>query len=180
MTDEELATRAAHGDDNAMAQLIARMEPLTKAKAARFPALHGTLCEEDLMQEGMLGFLKAVRSFQPEKGTFRAYAAVCIQNSILSAVRSQLTRASAPNRDALPLDENTVVRVPAHYPEPDTAALEATLAAGLTALESAVLAERLAGHKQSAIAAHLGISSKAADNALQRIRRKLKGFQLES
>jgi RNA polymerase sporulation-specific sigma factor len=184
LSDEELAGLAAHGDDRAMSELIARMEPFAKAKAARFPSL--PIGEEDLLQEGMLGFLNAVRTFRPEKGaSFRSYAAVCIQNSILSAVRGLLTRKSAPNRHAVPYEDDVLQSLAGTQSNPldEISArererrLEAFIGENLSKKEKEVLAQRLAGKSQSAIANALGISPKSADNALQRIRRKLKNYR---
>jgi RNA polymerase sporulation-specific sigma factor len=186
LSDEELVKLAAQGDDRAMAELIARMEPLAKAKADRFPSL--PIGEDDLLQEGMLGFLNAVRTFRPENGVpFRSYAAVCIQNSIFSAVRGQLTRKSEPNRHMVSFEEGTLQSLVDIQQNPlDEIAeferemrLEAFIGENLSQKEKEVLAQRLAGKSQSAIALTLGINSKSADNALQRIRRKLKKFQIE-
>ena len=185
MSDEELAGLAAQGDDRAMAELIARMEPLARAKAARFPSLQ--IGEDDLLQEGMLGFLNAVRTFHPKGGSsFKSYAAVCIQNSILSAVRGQLTRKSTPNRHSVPYEDEVLQSLAGNQPNPldEISAREREdklrefIGENLSQKEKAVLEQRLAGKSQSAIAKALGISSKSADNALQRIRRKLKEFRM--
>ena len=185
LSDEALAALAAQGDDSAMAELISQMEPLAKAKAARFPSL--PIGEDDLMQEGMLGFLRAVRTFSPQAGgSFRAYAAVCIQNSILSAVRGQLTRKSASNRNAAAFDEKALSLLSAGRLDPldeissreQAESLRAFIGQNLSKKEKAVLEQRLAGKKQSEIALALGINSKSADNALQRIRRKLRDFRV--
>jgi len=180
LSDEELAALAAQGDDSAMAELIARMEPLAKAKASRFPSL--PIGEDDLLQEGMLGFLNALRTYRPDSGaSFKSYAAVCIQNSILSAVRGQLTQKSSPNRHAVPYEDEVLQSLALGQQNPldEISArereekLRAFIDGNLSKKEKEVLKQRLAGKSQSAIAEALGISSKSADNALQRIRRKL-------
>ncbi|MCL2023905.1 MAG: sigma-70 family RNA polymerase sigma factor [Oscillospiraceae bacterium] len=183
MSDEELAALAAQGDDSAMAELIARMEPLARAKAARFPNL--PLEEDDLLQEGMLGFLRAVRSFRPDKDcSFRTYAAVCIQNSIISAVRKHNTAKNAPNSTALPYDDAVLGGLIGSQQSPldefssyeEAQRLGEFVARTLSRKEKEVLNQRLAGKSQSAIAAALGINPKSADNALQRIRKKLREY----
>ena len=58
MDENELAALAAAGNDEAMAMLIATVMPIAKAKAAGFAQVR--ISDEDLVQEGMLGFLEAV------------------------------------------------------------------------------------------------------------------------
>ena len=80
LTDEELASLAANGDDESMALLIAKIMPVAKAKASKLGGPR--LSAEDLVQEGMLGFLDAVKSFKCDKGVpFKAYAETCIVES---------------------------------------------------------------------------------------------------
>ena len=43
---------------------------------------------EDLIQEGMLGLLSAIRGYDPQKLFFKTFAVLCIRRSIISAVRS--------------------------------------------------------------------------------------------
>ena len=57
--DEELVKLALSGDDSAMAQLVAVAMPIAGAKAAAQQAKNNRLSTEDLVQEGMLGFLSA-------------------------------------------------------------------------------------------------------------------------
>ena len=88
-TEEELAVLAANGDDESMALLISAVTPIAKAKAISFATVG--ISDEDLLQEGMLGFLDAVRSFDPSKEIrFRTFAETCIHNRIVSAVRNAL------------------------------------------------------------------------------------------
>ena len=48
-----------------------------------------TLSEDDLFSYGLIGLIKAVDTFMPHKGTqFATYAAKCIENEVLLALRS--------------------------------------------------------------------------------------------
>lgn len=183
VSDETLAAQAAQGDDVAMAALIERIMPLAKAKALAFHTV--AISQEDLQQEGMLGFLNALRTFQVScEVSFRTYAAVCIQNRIVSAVRSQLSGKNSALNTHLPLDEDLLpVQTSPLDPQDllsdkeDAARLLAFLQSALSELERRVVALFLQGESYEVIASQLQISQKSVDNALQRVRNKLKRIQ---
>ena len=86
LSDEKLAKLAADGNDESMAILISRISPLARAHAA---SKYGSSVEfDDLAQEGMIGFLNAVSTYDESKGaSFRTYAVSCINNRMISAIR---------------------------------------------------------------------------------------------
>ena len=179
LTDEELARLASNGDDAAMALLIAKIMPVAKAKASK----HGgpRLSSEDLVQEGMLGFLDAVKSFRPEKGVpFKAYAETCINNHIISAVRASLNNKNAALTNAVSIDDESsdilsrssdpaVIFADKHGSE-----LLKIISDDLSEFERQVIELRLLDQSYAQIAALLNCSEKAVDNALQRIRKKIR------
>jgi len=83
---ERALLRAAQDDDRpALEELSRGYEPMIGAIVAllRLPAG----CERaDIAQEARLGLLRAIRSWQPERGPFRAFAAICARNQALSAL----------------------------------------------------------------------------------------------
>lgn len=180
LTDEELAVRAAGGDDESMARLIAAISPIAKARASVFA--NARISGEDLAQEGMLGFLDAVKTFDPSKGSsFKAYAEACINNRIVSAVRVNFNNKNAALSRALPYEIETVDRSD-HATDPaniisekfDSEHLENLLISDLSDFEKKVVDLRLLEKSYSQIADELGCSEKAVDNAMQRIRRKMR------
>ena len=70
MTNEELCILAQKGNTDAENELILNLLPSLKALAARFEAQYSGLPieKDDLLQEGTIGFLRAVHSFRLEKG----------------------------------------------------------------------------------------------------------------
>lgn len=180
LTDEELAVLAAAGDDESMARLISAITPIAKAKAASHA--NARIPDEDLSQEGMLGFLDAVRSFDPSTGVpFRAYAETCISNRILSAVRANFNNKNAALSNAVPLefesDEITDNRTdPANIisEQYDSEYLVGLLRSDLSDFEKKVIDLRLQGKSYSAISQKLACGEKAVDNALQRIKKKFR------
>ncbi len=135
--------------------------------------------QDDLYQEGMIGLLNAIRSYDPARSdNFEAYASLCIRRQIIDAVR----------RDAkLSQREEDVLRQIAPDPtlagngDPETQCLaneteteiKAALHGFLSAFEASVLDPYLAGYSVSEISRRLVRSPKSVENAILRIRRKL-------
>ncbi len=179
LTDEELAIRAANGDDASMALLIATVTPIARAKASGFagPRISG----DDLAQEGMLGFLDAVKTFDASKGSFKAYAEVCINNRIVSAVRTSFNNKNAALSKAVPYETSDVdVTDSSTDPANIVSEIESSeyirdlLIKELSDFERQVVDLRLLDMSYSQIAQKLGCGEKAVDNALQRIRKKMR------
>lgn len=180
LSDEELAVLAANGDDESMALLISKVMPVAKAKASK----HGSprLSAEDLVQEGMLGFLDAVKSFRSEKGVpFKAYAEICINNRIVSAVRANFNHKNAALTNAVSIEEETDSLLsrcddPANIVSDKYSSehIKNLIDSGLSDFEKQVIELRLHDKSYAQIALSLNCSEKAVDNALQRIRKKIR------
>ena len=81
LADDRLALMAQNGDEGAFNVLAARYLKLKSRKTNS-----AYLDEDDFLQESMFGFLNAVRTYNAEKGVpFKAYAGVCMRNSMNSA-----------------------------------------------------------------------------------------------
>ncbi len=86
--EQELFIKANKGDMNARAKLIEHNMRLVSHIIRKYYSSYGY--PDDLLSIGSLGLIKAVDSFQCEKGTrFATYGARCIQNEILMFFRSQ-------------------------------------------------------------------------------------------
>jgi RNA polymerase sporulation-specific sigma factor len=180
LTDEELAVRA-NRSAAAMETLIARYSRTVRICARPLFLAGGD--QEDLFQEGMIGLLYALRSYDPSSGTpFRAYALVCIRNKLISAVRAAAANKHAPLNDSVSFhtfsQDDTVPESMRADPE---AEVIGRVGAGefldalcflLSTTEKAVLSLYLQGLSYSEIAAACGKTNKAVDNTVQRIRRK--------
>ncbi len=135
--------------------------------------------QDDLYQEGMIGLLKAIRSYDPARNdNFEAYASLCIRRQLYDAVRKD-ARSSLREEAALRLI--TPDPALADVPDPETQCLaneteteiKAALHGFLSAFEASVLDPYLAGYSVSEISRSLGRSPKSVENAILRIRRKL-------
>lgn len=179
LSDEEIAVLAAAGDDEAMAYLISTVTPIAKAKASGFAKAR--ISNEDLMQEGMLGFLDAVKKFDPSKGVpFRAFAETCINNRIVSAVRMNFNSKNAALSNAVSFEAENSDIVTGGDPADivsdkfETEYLAELLSSGLSDFEKQVINLRLRNMSYAQIAQELCRSEKAVDNALQRIKSKMR------
>ncbi len=167
--------QAAAGDEEAFAAVVRRMAPLIRSQVARFRA--AGVEDEDLAQEALVGLLAAVRSYSPTGGAaFTTYATACISNRLVSVLRRTAPRA----RHELPLEEEDHLPADAHsdpllrlQAREEADQLLYNLRQRLTPLEYKVLLTRLRHCSYREAAQQLGISTKAVDNAVQRLRRKL-------
>jgi len=185
VADETLAQRAKNGDDEALADLIERYTPLVCMRARAYA--RGVMDVDDVYQEGMIALLKAVRNYrQDTAGSFRTFAAVCVNNKMLSAVTAHMRDKNAPMRSYLSLSgreipEDLLAAVsPETDPEKLVIASEESAARNrrienlLSPFERQVLRLYLSSYSYEEMSRQLGSSTKAVDNALQRVRRKLR------
>ena len=176
ISDERLCALASEGERSAEEALVLRHTRLVRMCARPFFLAGGD--SEDLIQEGMLGLLAAIREFRPDRGArFATYAQVCVRRRIISAVRSASGGKHAPLNDYVSLEllsseagaldpEDLIIRREAFH------TLEGDISESLTRLEKQVLARYLEGESYAEIAQAVGRSPKSVDNAVQRIRRK--------
>ena len=162
--------------------LVEQYRPLVYAIASRFRGIEF----DDLVQEGMLGLWSAARRFNPSQGSsFGAFAALCIQRRMLAMAASHRKRVDIsfsqldtdvevfgekffPQEDSALNPENLLIL------KEDVAAMQQRMREMLSPLERRILQLYLEGCSYQEIAERLSITSKAVDNGLQRIRRKLR------
>ena len=89
LSAEEEQTLIAHmtaGDETAAQTLIEHNLRLVAHIARKYSACG--IDRDDLVSIGSIGLIKAVRSYRPESGKLATYAARCIENEMLMAIRS--------------------------------------------------------------------------------------------
>lgn len=183
LTDDALAQMVQDGSADAFVELTNRYLPLVRAKAASFHSF--ALEADDLWQEGLLGLYSAASNYDPKGNAgFRTYAGVCISNRIVTAYRSSASLKNTILNNSLSLQDedfsDSLVSSAGMDPEmliiarESVQAVNAHLNASLSSMEKDVLRLYLNGCSYGEIAERLSISGKAADNAMQRIRKKLK------
>lgn len=182
-SDEALCRACAEGNSQAEAVLAARYGRLVRACARPLFLAGGD--SEDLIQEGMIGLLTAIRSYDPDRdASFHTYAEVCIRNRLRTAVRAALGGKHTPLNCSVSIepslfDQASVPLLSGESPEDVIISREElkerldALKDRLSALEAEILSPYLNGLSCREIAQQVGRSEKSVDNAVQRIRRKM-------
>ena len=187
--DEALCTLAASGDRIAEEALVMRYHRLVRICARPYFLAGGD--SEDLIQEGMVGLLAAIREYDSGKAaSFRTFAEVCIKNRLISVIKAAARDKHIPLNNYVSFETPLFSGNGDHYaygaadqlqedPEAILLGREAfqermrALEGQLSGFEASVLRLYLNGLSYSEIAAEVNKSPKSVDNAVQRIRRKL-------
>ena len=185
LSDRELLERSRQGDEEAVDRLLTKYKPLVlHLTRARF-LIGGD--RDDLVQEGMIGLLKAIRDYDPARESrFQTFAALCIDRQMLRAIEASNREKNRPLNDSLRLSgELPVYSAEEEGASPEMAFIDRELKAArleklsgkLSALEREVLSGYLDGLSLREIASQIGKPPKTVDNAFQRIRRKCRNLQ---
>ena len=195
ISDDELITMMHDGDGEVVDYLMEKYKDLVRSCAGSMFILGGD--SQDLLQEGMIGLLKAVREYDCGRDAgFRTFANLCIRRQIYTAVRASGRQKHAPLNSYISLystenengEQNGLqlgdVLQAAKSSEPEAVVLEneinetiaSAIEESLSPLEKEVLDLYVTGLSYTEIAHILGRDEKSTDNALQRIRSKLKKY----
>lgn len=201
MEELQVIQLAQNGNHDAMEFLLEKYKSLVRVLSRPLFLIDGD--KDDLIQEGMIGLFKAVRSFDPEKGAaFHTFAHQCISRQLYSAVKQ------SNRKKNIPLNSYISIYTPVEKPEnsdygksfmldktleavqqnpedivigqENAANMERRLFSRLSQMEQQVLTGFLRGLTYQEIAAEMGKTPKAIDNALQRIKTKLSKLQNRS
>ncbi len=179
LTDEALVRSARGGDDPAITELVARYLPMIRRRASRYflPGMEA----EDVVQEGLIGLLKAIRLYDRDQSSFPVFASLCVSSTMATAAKAALSQKSRPLSDYSPLDalegspkEQSVSPEEEIIIAEQLEELNGRIHTLLSSFEQQVLTLYLSGHSYPEISQLLRTTSKAVDNALQRVRRKLR------
>ncbi|MFW6026747.1 MAG: RNA polymerase sporulation sigma factor SigH [Candidatus Woesearchaeota archaeon] len=194
LNDDDLIIKAHNGDRQAEETLIERYKIMVYFKAKSYFIAGGD--KKDIIQEGMIGLYKAIRDYDLEHSTsFSSFAGICIIRQMITAIKT------ANRKKRQPLNKSISLNKPIYNEDSDRTLLDVFMSdnsldnpenlymskdkmeliqSGLrdisTELELNVIEEYLKGKSYKKIAEDLDIHTKSVDNALQRIKKKLKKF----
>lgn len=188
--DEEIVSEAQSGNKKAQEFLISKYENFVKSKAKSYFLIGAD--KEDIYQEGMIGFYKAIRDFKVDKFTsFRVFAELCVTRQIITAIKTATRQKHIPLNTYVSLNkpiyedesDRTLIDVLSGITTSDPEELvisqeelshiEEEISKVLSELELEVLTSYLDGKSYQEIACDLDRHAKSIDNALQRVKRKL-------
>lgn len=181
-SDEELICRLRAGESSIEEYLLEKYKPFVKSKSRALFLVGGD--KEDLIQEGMIGLFKAIRDYNPENGApFAAFAKLCVERQIYTAIEAAGRMKNAPLNAYISLSEESETLMDGGIEDEvieKTSFQQMYLAAQahLSKMEKEVLSFFLEGKEYTEIAEILGKTDKSIDNALQRIKTKIRKISL--
>ena len=183
MEEIELVSKAKAGDNNALNELINLYSEVVLQKSRSYKKTSG-IENDDLYQEGMLGLLSAVYTFDESKGaSFFTYATTLITRKMLSALRSANKKSNLPLDSYVAIEDRSDIR--SYNPTPEEMlmfneeidSIISFVENNLSKTEKKVFKLNLLGLSYNEIAEILDCSEKSVDNALQRIRKKIRSIK---
>lgn len=191
-TDEALIEELRAGNSQVADFLLNKYKNLVRSKARVMFLVGGD--SDDLIQEGMIGLYKAIRDYTPKRAgamSFAGFAKLCISSQLYTAVQASLRKKHLPLNSYIPLDmpeegegdpaAKEAMACPENRNPEDLIldrenldALTREISECLSVYEREVLSMYLDGMDYTQMAAILGKTPKSVDNALQRIKKKLK------
>lgn len=193
-TDEMLIERLRDGERDITDFIMNKYKNLVRSKAKSMYILGADT--EDLIQEGMIGLFKAIRDYDAGRdASFYTFAELCISRQMYTAVQASNRKKHMPLNSYISLyttNENEggesfgeefinfLGFEPVKNPEQllidkeNVISLERKIEEELSAFEKQVLDLYLTGMSYSQIARVLGRDEKSTDNALQRIKNKIR------
>lgn len=181
--DEELIRRLHSGEEGIADYLLEKYKPFVKSKSRALFLVGGD--REDLIQEGMIGLFKAMRDYNSEKNVpFVSFAKLCVERQMYTAIEAAGRLKNMPLNGYISLSEEgenlmdggieEAVIEKASYQQ-----MYENVQKNLSAMEREVLELYLEGKDYTEIAKILGKKDKAIDNALQRIKSKIRNRSIE-
>ena len=191
-SDEELIENLRDGDLSVIDYLMNKYKELVRIKAHKMYIIGGD--NDDLIQEGMIGLFKAVQDYDPGRdASFHTFADLCIARQMYTAIEASNRLKHQPLNSYISIYEEgddhdgadngmraVLSEISENGPEDilidedNARRLEEAIFASLSPLERQVLNLKLTGMGYGEIARVLGRDEKSTDNALLRIKTKVK------
>lgn len=190
-SDEELIGKFHAGETEVMDYILSKYKPLVRKKTNALYLIGGD--NDDLIQEGMIGLFKAVRDYDvKQENSFSNFAQMCVSRQLYTALETSNRKKHQPlntyisfsledgeewsvledlwiqknlNPEEQILEKEKLEELQLHVRE------------NLSEMELEVLQLYLEGHNYIQIAELLNKNAKSIDNALQRIRQKIRQLQ---
>ena len=191
LTDEQIVSLIKQEDEKALSYLLEKYKNLVNMKVGKYFIIGAE--KEDIIQEGMIGLFKAIKSFNEEMpNTFKSFANICIERQLITAIKSSNRQKHMPLNSYLSLntaaydnnEEDSVELIDTFNSKTIEDPLETVMKKeyyeqvenavnkSLSKFEKQVLDGFIKGESYLTIAQKLDSPVKSVDNAIQRIRKK--------
>lgn len=191
LTDEQIVSLIKQGDEKALSYLLEKYKNVVNVKVGKYFIIGAE--KEDIVQEGMIGLFKAIKSFNETKqNTFKSFANICIERQLITAIKSSNRQKHMPLNSYLSLntaaydnnEEDSVELIDTFNSKTIEDPLETVMKKeyyeqvenavnkSLSKFEKQVLDRFVKGESYLTIAQKLDSPVKSVDNAIQRIRKK--------
>jgi len=186
MVEVNLIKNAQNGDQEAISEIFEKYKGFVIMKTKNY-FLHGA-DKDDLIQEGMIGLLKAIRAYDSDReASFNTFASLCIKRQIITAIKNSNSNKNKIFKQAAggfyEGEENNVSynKKSLIYYNPEEIFLgkekiedlKIHLEAELSKMEREVFDYMLLGYDYIEISNKTGRTPKTIDNTIQRVRKKM-------
>ena len=192
MNEVDLIKSAKLGDEKSLDELYSKYKHNILNIAKKYYLNDGN--NDDIVQEGMLGFLKAINTFDEHKGNFYSHLKLLVEHQIINAIKKSNTLKNTPmnermnlnSQGELELEESTkVLGIPNDTLSPESKVImeedekefDEFMTDKLSVFEQQVLRLYLSGFSYYDIIEKLNVSYKSVDNALSRVKSKLQNIK---
>ena len=189
LNDEEIIKLIKSGDNSALDYIMEKYKDVVNIKVSKYFIVGAE--KEDIMQEGLIGLYKAIKSFDAEKeNSFKTFANLCIERQLITAIKTSNRQKHMPLNSYLSLNKSAyedeeaesvldvfesnqiedpldTITKKEYYIE-----IENAIDKSLSDFEKKVLNRFAKGESYVQIADNLNTPVKSIDNAIQRIRKK--------
>ncbi len=103
LEDEEIIVEIQNGNEQALTYLLNKYKPLVNNKVGKYFIIGAE--KEDIVQEGMIGLYKAIKSFDVEKqNKFKTFANICIERQLITAIKTSNRQKHMPLNSCISLN----------------------------------------------------------------------------
>ena len=180
-SDEELIVQLRQGESPIMDYILEKYKPLVRKCTNAMYLIGGET--DDLIQEGMIGLFKAIRDYRVDReNSFFGFARLCINRQLCSAIEASNRKKHQPLNSYVSSSETGAEGSLGFTSGPEQLVIEQEIWESfwkevndcLSKMEKEVLQRYLEGNNYLQIAEQMEKSPKSIDNALQRIRQKIR------
>lgn len=183
----KILMKAKAGDNESFEILLKKYEKYIYMNTKGYFLADGE--KEDLVQEGIIGLLKGIKSYDSEReASFKTFVIMCMRRQIITAIKSSNSKKNKfISLSGSDTDESLMEEYVENSPNAEEIYLYKELMEEFTQytkehfsdLEKEVLEKLFQGYTYAEIAKQLDKPEKVIDNAYQRIKNKVKKWLKE-